>query len=113
MDVVVLYHGTDAASADDILQNGIDAAKAAQYNSTGEFWATTDSTVAEWFARVNLANGPPTRFRFEVPESVLQALVAAQPTAARTDGQGTYEFLPAGFPALNQHMTGKQVSPVI
>src|SRR5262245_8494820 len=113
MDTIVLYHGTDMASANDILQHGVDASQAARYNSTGEVWATTDPTVAEWFARAKLANGPPALLRFEVPHATVQGLLAAQPVMAQTDGQGTYEFLPASFPTLNQHMTGKQLAPVV
>jgi hypothetical protein len=109
MSRVLLHHGTDAASANDILNHGVDAAKAAQYNGTGEFWATTDPVAADWFAKANLVNGPPSRLSFEVPEAVLQALLSARPEVARTDGQGNYEFLPSSFPVLNQHLSGKQV----
>jgi hypothetical protein len=112
MSMVLLHHGTDAASANDILTHGIDAAKAALYNSTGEFWATTDPVAANWFAKANLANGPPARLCFEIPEAVLQALLSARPEVARTDGQGNYEFLPPSFPVLNQQMSGKRIVSV-
>jgi hypothetical protein len=112
MSMVLLHHGTDAASANDILKYGIDAAKAAQYNGTGEFWATTDPVAADWFAKANLANGPPVRFSFEIPDTILQALLSACPEIARADGQGNYEFLPPSFAVLNQYMTGKRLVPV-
>lgn len=109
---MVLYHGTDTASATDIAQNGVHAAKAARYNSMGEFWATMDPGVAEWFARANIAGGPPACVRFELPEAVLQTLLTAQPLIAQTDGQGNYEFFPASFPVLNQNLSGLQVIPI-
>jgi hypothetical protein len=110
---VVLYHGTDAVSANDILNHGVHAAKAAHYNGVGEFWATTDSQAADWFAKANPANGSPARLSFEVPQATLRSLVTSRPVLARTDGQGTYEFLPASFLILNQQMTGKQVMAVV
>ena len=112
MRMVLLHHGTDAVSAHDIFTFGIDAAKAARYNGAGEFWATTDLVAADWFAKVNLANGPPVRFSFEIPDTVLQALLSARPEVVRADGQGNYEFLPPSFPVLNQHLTGKRLVPV-
>lgn len=113
MDVVILYHGTDVASANDIMQYGVDAKRASGYNGTGEFWATTNPTTADWFARVNAANGPPARLRFEISAVVLQSLLAAVPVVARNDGPEDYEFLPGSFAILNQDMSGQHVATVV
>lgn len=63
MALIPLYHGTDVLSANDILLNGLDAAKAASYNGGGEFWASADIRVADWFARTNPSGGK-RRFSF-------------------------------------------------
>src|SRR5205823_6318174 len=36
------HHGTDWACASDLLQQGVDQQRAAAWNGSGEFWATTD-----------------------------------------------------------------------
>jgi hypothetical protein len=109
MSKVGLHHGTDLVSANHLLQHGLDAAAAARYNATGEFWATTNVAVAEWFARSNPAGGVPARFDFEIPESLLQHLLAQGPLVAIAHTQEDYEFLPPSFEILNQCMTNKQV----
>jgi hypothetical protein len=110
-----LHHGTDDNSANDLLVNGVNVAGAA-YNVSGEFWATTSAADAETFAQVNPAGGVPARFSFDLPGSVLQALLSAVPPRAyqhTTAGVDWYEFLPGSFPVLNQHLTNREVvSPV-
>ncbi|MGL4553490.1 MAG: hypothetical protein ACRC33_20175 [Gemmataceae bacterium] len=114
--MIRLHHGTDASSAHDTLVNGIQVAGAAAFNVSGEFWATTSAADAETFAQVNPAGGVPARFSFDLPVSVLQALLAAAPPRAyqhTSAGVDWYEFLPDGFPLLNQRLTNRQVvSPV-
>ena len=109
----VLYHGTDLASANDILSNGLDATKAAAYNVGGELWASEDPNVADIFAQVSPAGGVPARFEFEIDVALLRVLQARSPAVVVTHvgmGSGSdYEFLPGSFPDLNQYMTGKQV----
>jgi hypothetical protein len=107
-----LHHGTDIASAKDLLTNGLDSAKAAAYNVSGEFWATTDPVAADTFARVNPAGGPPARFDFDIPVGVLQAILAQTPPVAYPHGLDVFEFLPTCFPEMNQQMTNQQVVPV-
>src|SRR5262245_57824700 len=107
-----LYHGTDTASANDLLSTGLDSTKAATYNVSGAFWATTDPGAADTFARVNPAGGPPARFDFDIPVSVLQAILAQRPRVAYPHGVDVFEFLPSCFPEMNQHMTNQQVVPV-
>jgi hypothetical protein len=77
----------------------LDAGKAARYNASGEFWATTEIGIAEWFAKSNPA-GNPAIYAFELSEAVIQALVnsAAKAVFAHAAGVGIdYEFLPASF----------------
>src|SRR5260370_3337196 len=108
-----LHHGTDLASANDIMNNGLDQARAAAFNASGEFWATTDLATANTFAQVNPANGAPARFDFNLPPQVLAAFLGASPPRAYQHGSDVYEFLPAAFPMLNQHIANCQVvSPV-
>jgi hypothetical protein len=108
-----LHHGTDLASANDIALNGLDGARAAAFNGSGEFWATVDVAMADTFAQVNPAGGPPARLDFDLPVAVLVALLTANPPRAYQHGPDVYELLPAGFPSLNAHMIHRQVvSPV-
>ena len=111
--LIRLHHGTDLLSATDILNNGLSRARAASQNVTGEFWATTDAADADTFAQVNPAGGIPSRYSFDVEEAVLAGLLAANPPRANQHGPDWYEFLPASYPLLNQHMVNRQViSPV-
>lgn len=79
--LIHLYHGTDAASANAIIANGLDAAAAAAFNGSGEFWATKDQTTADWFAMTNPANGQPARLEFDLP---LPIFVAGAPCDTTT-----------------------------
>src|SRR5438067_11830302 len=95
---VRFHHGTDAGSANDILSAGLDAIKAAGYNGSGEFWATADHALAEVFAQVNPAGGPPACFEFDLPRAVLQSLLTQLPVVVYQHGSDTWEFLPGSFP---------------
>lgn len=108
---ITLYHGTDLASAQDLLRQGIDVHKAAKWNGSGEFWATTNPTDADWYANGNPQSPPAARLEFEVPEAVLQALLQTAPPALVPHTAGQYEFRPRSFPILNQYIgRGKVVS---
>jgi hypothetical protein len=110
--VIRLHHGTDLASGNDILRHGLDAARAASYNGSGEFWATADPATADWFAKSNPATGTPARFSFGLPEPALQRLLARRPFVVHQHSPDDYEFLPASFPDLNAHMANKQITLV-
>jgi len=107
--VIRLHHGTDLGSANDIDANGLDAARAAAFNGGGEFWATVDVAVADMFAQVNPASGIPARLDFDLPVTVLAALLTVNPPRAYQHGADVYEFLPTAFATLNAHMTNRQV----
>lgn len=108
-----LYHGTDLASANAIIVNGLDVVAAAAFNGTGEFWATSDRATADWFAMANPANGQPARLEFDLPLPVLTALLSGWPIRAYLHGADDYEFLPGAYPLLNLSMQNRQViSPV-
>ena len=111
--LIRLYHGTDLASANAIIINGLDVSAAAALNGTGDFWASSDRATADWFAMANPANGTPARFEFDLPLPVLHALLSVVPIRAYLHGAGDYEFLPGAYPLLNQSMQNRQViSPV-
>jgi hypothetical protein len=109
MSLIDFHHGTDLTSANDLLYRGLDASAAARYNGSGEFWATTDFTVAEWFAKANPANGMPARFHFALPEEVLQLLLARLSGGVIMHSAVNFEFFPASFPLVNQHISNRQV----
>jgi hypothetical protein len=109
---LVLYHGTDRASADEILNHGLDRAKAAAFNASGEFWATTDAATADVFAYANPHSPPAARLEFGIANDVLQGLLSASPPRAHEysrHGVTNYEFLPASFTILNQAMAKVRV----
>ena len=106
------HHGTDQASANDLLQNGVNQHHAAAWNGSGEFWATSDHHRAEWFALSHPNRPPAACFEFDLPESVLLVILQMNPPGAIHHAPNDYEFLPGSHALLNQHMTNKQVTPV-
>jgi hypothetical protein len=106
------HHGTDQASANDLLQNGVNQQHAAAWNGTGEFWATCDHHRAEWFARSHPSSPPAACFEFDLPESVLLVILQMNPPEALHHAPDDYEFLPGSHALLNQHLTNVQVVPV-
>src|SRR5260221_9787339 len=106
------YHGTDQTSANDLLRNGVNQQHAAAWNGSGEFWATVDHRRAEWFARSHPSSPPAACFEFDLPESVILALLQMNPPGVRQNAPDDYEFLPASHAALNLHMTNVQVVAV-
>ena len=109
MAVISLYHGTDVASANDILTNGLDPAKAAIYNGAGEFWTSDDIAVAGWFAKTNPRGGQEAILIFEIQEGELQRMIAIRPKVVVVHDGHDYEFLPACMPLLNQVMVNSRV----
>jgi hypothetical protein len=108
---VRLYHGTDLASALDIVNNGVNRAKAAGWNASGEFWATVKPDDADLFALT--APGTPARVEFDFPEAVLALMADDSPPRAVWQDDQNVEFLPASFGELNRHATSWSiVSPV-
>src|SRR5437867_3976650 len=76
------HHGTDQASANDLLRNGVNQQQAAAWNGSGEFWATTDRRRAEWFALSHPASPPAACFEFDLPEPALLAILQMNPPLA-------------------------------
>jgi hypothetical protein len=106
------HHGTDQTSANDLLQNGVNQQKAAAWNGSGEFWATSDHHRADWFALSHPSSPPAACFEFDLPESILQVLFQMNPPGAIHHVPNDYEFLPRSHALLNQHMAHRQVVPV-
>jgi hypothetical protein len=106
------HHGTDQASANDLLQNGVNQHQAAAWNGSGEFWATSDPHRAEWFALSHPSSPPAARFAFDLPDSVLLVILQMSPPGAIHHAPSDYEFLPGSHGLLNQHMNNIQVAPV-
>jgi len=106
------HHGTDQTSANDLAQGGVDQQHAAAWNGSGEFWATTDHHRAQWFALSNPGSPPAACFEFDLPESVLLAILQLNPPGAVHHAPNDCEFLPESYPQLNQHMNNKRIAPV-
>jgi hypothetical protein len=109
MSNVLLYHGTDLASANQILHHGLDAVLAARHNASGEFWATTNGAWAALFARSNPAGGVPVRLEFELPVLLFQQLLVEQPPVVYFHPPSNYEFLPPCYDLLNRNFINPRV----
>lgn len=110
--LIRFHHGTDQASANDLVQTGVNQQHAAAWNGSGEFWATTERRRAEWFGRSHPASPPAACFEFDLPEPVLLAILQMAPVAAIQHGSNDYEFLPASHRLLNQGMQNKQITAI-
>src|SRR5437588_11378888 len=76
------HHGTDQTSANDLLQNGVDQQHAAEWNGSGEFWATSNHQRAGWFALSHPSSRPGACFEFDLPEWVLVVILQMNPPVA-------------------------------
>ena len=101
---ITLYRGTDLASANDIVSHGVDTRKAARWNGSAEFWATTNPTDADWHANGHPNSPPAARVEFTVPLSVFQALRQLAPPGFVFYNPADYEFFPASFAVLNLYI---------
>jgi hypothetical protein len=111
-DFIQFHHGTDLSCASDLLRRGVNQAQAAGWNGFGEFWSTTDHRRAEWFALSHPGSPPAACFEFELPKIVVSALLQMNPPLAIRHGAHDYEFRPASFALLNQHMANRAIVSV-
>jgi hypothetical protein len=109
-----LYHGTNLVSANQLSAHGLDELAARKYNGGGEFWATTDPDIADWFAACNQSSPPAARFEFVLPIAIMSQLMNAVPfqVIEHRTSYVAYEFLPGSFPVVNSHMVSKVVVPL-
>jgi hypothetical protein len=94
---ITLYHGTDAGSAADIVNNGFDMNKASELGGGDVFWTTTSKSDASWFAQSNPAGG----------DSAIVGITTTQSTINSLSGRGwlsiegsVYKFDPKGLDML-------------
>ena len=73
-DALTLFHGTDIASATDIVNNGFDLGKAAEVGGGDALWTTTAQSDAELFAQVNPVAGEPAVVGIKAPRSLINEL---------------------------------------
>ncbi len=109
---VRFHHGTDLACATDLLQIGVNQQSAAAWNGSGEFWATTDHSRAEWFALSHPNSPPAACFEFDLPGLVLQTILQMNPPGSVQHGLNDDEFFPHSFGLLTQSMVNRQVVPI-
>jgi len=99
---VVLFHGTDAASAAEIVEGGLDAGKAAELGGGDAFWSTTDQSVARVFSLANPSGGPAAIVQMSVPQAVIASLQRAGLVAIEG---GVHAFSSPAFAMLNEFAT--------
>lgn len=100
--MVTLYHGTDFASATDILENGFDMSKAAELGGGDALWTTTSASDAGWFAAANPSGGPPGILQITVPEATINSL--SSQGLVSIEGS-VYRFQPGAMDVLNNSGT--------
>ncbi|HQU41597.1 MAG: hypothetical protein B7Z73_01810 [Planctomycetia bacterium 21-64-5] len=110
--LIRFHHGTDQASANDLLHKGVNQQHAAAWNGSGEFWATIEHRRAGWFGLSHPASPPAACFEFDLPESVLLAILQMAPAAALHHAPSDYEFLAASYALLNHGMQNKQITAI-
>jgi hypothetical protein len=96
---ICLFHGTDVASAKDIVEKGLDIARATELGGGDVFWATADRSVAEVFAGANPVGGAPAVVSVTLPESTVTALQSA---GTLTIEGNVYQFLPKAWSVLSK-----------
>jgi hypothetical protein len=69
-----LYHGTDADSAQDIVENGLSSEAAGNLGGGDVFWVTTSLSDARFFSQANPADGPPAVVGIDLPAGVAAAI---------------------------------------
>ena len=69
-----LYHGTDADSAQDIVENGLSQESAGNLGGGDVFWVTTSLSDAKFFSQANPADGPPAVVGIDLPAGVAAAV---------------------------------------
>ena len=87
-ELEALYHGSDVASVENILANGINRTAARELGGGDVFWATADRGIATLFAKANPAGGAPAIAGFKLPASSLDSLVRTG--AVAVDSTGAY-----------------------
>jgi hypothetical protein len=98
----VLFHGTDAASAADILTNGVNMGRATELGGGDAFWTTTSSSDAGWFAAANPVGGAPATLSITVPDSVINGLSSSNLLSVQ---ESVYLFQPGAASILNSAAT--------
>ncbi len=102
----VFLHGSDVASVDDIVRNGLNRAKAAELGGGDVFWALPESALdsARVFAQVNPRGGATAILKLELPERVGQSLIDRGLLKVRTieDGTKWFEFSEEAWDLINE-----------
>jgi hypothetical protein len=103
---LLLFHGTDVASAEAIAQAGLDPEAAAALGGGDVFWATAERSAADVFAATNPAGGAPAVISVTVPDAVLSSL---QRTGDVVVNGSVYEFSRGAWDVLNEYATFARV----
>jgi len=106
-DNTVLFHGTGASSAADIVNNGVSLNQAAEQGGGDVFWTTTSQSDAGWFAAANPAMEDPAIVRMTIPNSTIIDLIGS---GSLSVNGGVYTFGPGAINTLNQNATFQLVS---
>lgn len=102
----VFLHGSSRESVDDIIENGLDAAKAGDLGGGDIFWAVPEAGIdaARFFAEANPSGGAAAILRLDLPEKVAQSLIDDGLLIIRKieDGSTWYEFSREAWEKINE-----------
>lgn len=101
-DNTVLFHGTGASSAADIVNNGVSMNQAAEQGGGDVFWTTTSQSDAGWFAAANPAMENPAIVSMKIPNSTINDLTS---NGSLSVNGSVYTFGPGAINTLNQNAT--------
>jgi hypothetical protein len=97
-DPLLVYHGTDANSANDIMKNGLNVRRAMDFGGGDIFWTTTNLAHAQLYAEANPAGGVPAILQLTIPRESADSLIR-QGTLV-IEGT-TYKFLRPSWSQVN------------
>jgi hypothetical protein len=96
---LVLLHGTDAVSAANIVENGLNVAQAAEVGGGDIFWTTTSLEDAQIFAAANPAGGTAAIVQMQISQSLAESLIAE---GQLTISGSVYKFSSEAWEILNE-----------
>lgn len=95
---LVVFHGTDATSASNIVATGLNVQNATNLGGGDVFWTTTDVATAGIFANTNHTGGTPGIVQLTLPRASADAMMSA---GTLTQQGSVYMFQRPSWPAVN------------
>lgn len=95
---LIVFHGTDVDSANDIMKNGLGIRSAMDLGGGDVFWTTTNPVNARLFAQANPAGRSPAVLQIIIPRPTANAMRGAGIMVVEGE---VHKFLRPAWPTLN------------